>query len=61
MGGRQPRPWPSCFSPCGALVAVLIFFSEDEDWLNLLGEPRSLQGYDVAEIYWIATDLRGTT
>ena len=23
---QLPRPWPSCFSPCGALVAVLIFF-----------------------------------
>ena len=54
-------PGHLCCSPCGALVAVLIFFSEDEDWLNLLGEPRSLQGYDVAELYWMATHLRGTT
>ena len=36
------------------------FFWKIESWLNLHGEPRLLQGYDVAEFYWKATHLRGT-
>jgi hypothetical protein len=35
------------------------FFLENESWHDLHGEPRSLQGYDVAKFYWKATHLRG--
>ena len=53
-------PGHPCCSACGSLVAVFIFFLEDEHWLTLQGEPRLLQGYDVAEFHRKATHLRGT-
>jgi hypothetical protein len=42
---------------CGSLVAVFIFFPATEPWLKFHGEPRFLQGYDVAKIILGATHL----
>lgn len=54
-----PRPPYACCSECGSLVAVFIFFVAIEPLLNLHGEPRLFQGYDVTEVRWDATHLRG--
>src|SRR5260370_42520435 len=39
-------------SACCSLAAVFMFFLASEPWLNLHGEPRLVQGYNVAEFYW---------
>ena len=41
------------------MVAVFIFLVAIEPLLNLRGEPRLFQGYDVTEVRWDATHLRG--
>lgn len=53
----SPPTTASRCSPCGSLVAVYFFFLENECWLNLHGEPCSLQGYAVPELYSEATHL----
>ena len=35
------------------------FFVAIKLLLNLHGEPRLFQGYDVTEVHWEATHLRG--
>ena len=51
-----PPPFHRC-STCGSLVAVLIFFLEDEPLRHLRG--RLLQGYAVAEFYVRGHTLTG--